>query len=363
VETAVAVAVALVAAVALRAFWTWRRRTKRREAESEQRQPAFPQGNASQRHPAPGGAAPPVANLPPGIPAVEVSNASKSFRGNMAVNNVSFVVNGGEVFGMVGPNGAGKTTTIRMLMDIIKPDAGEITIMGDRVSEATKNRIGYLPEERGLYRKITVADTLAYLAALKDVNRARAKARAEELLQQVNMLEQRKKKIEELSRGMGQIIQFIATVLHEPDLLVLDEPFSGLDPVNTEVLKDFIRELKGQGKSIILSTHMMNQVEELCDRFLMINKGEAVLYGSLEEIRSRFRDNSIIVECDRLPPDLPGVTGAEDHGKYVELFLDGQTPPKRVLRALVDSGATVDRFEVSTPSLHEIFIQVARAGQ
>ena len=297
-----------------------------------------------------------------GMNAIEVSQASKSFRGTRAVNDLSFTVGTGEVFGMVGPNGAGKTTTLRMLMDIIKPDTGEIIILGEAINEETKNRIGYLPEERGLYRKITVSESLAYLAALKNMKRRLARDRAAELLERVDMLQHKNKKIEELSRGMGQIIQFIATILHDPELIVLDEPFAGLDPVNTELLKGFILELKGQGKSIILSTHMMNQVEELCDRVLMINKGQAVLYGSLGEIKSRFRNNSIFLECDRIPDGLPGVVGRQDHGKYLELFLDGQTPPSKVLSALVNNGVTVDRFEMSTPSLNEIFIQVVKEG-
>jgi ABC-2 type transport system ATP-binding protein len=294
--------------------------------------------------------------------AIEVSQVNKSFRDTRAVNDLSFTVGTGEVFGMVGPNGAGKTTTLRMLMDIIKPDTGEIIILGEAINEETKNRIGYLPEERGLYRKITVSESLAYLAALKNMKGRLARDRAAELLERVDMLQHKNKKIEELSRGMGQIIQFIATILHDPELIVLDEPFAGLDPVNTELLKGFILELKGQGKSIILSTHMMNQVEELCDRVLMINKGQAVLYGSLSEIKSRFRNNSIFLECDRVPDGLPGVVGRQDHGKYLELFLDGQTPPSKVLSALVNNGVTVDRFEMSTPSLNEIFIQVVKEG-
>jgi ABC-2 type transport system ATP-binding protein len=297
-----------------------------------------------------------------GMNAIEVSQVNKSFRDTRAVNDLSFTVGTGEVFGMVGPNGAGKTTTLRMLMDIIKPDTGEIIILGEAINEETKNRIGYLPEERGLYRKITVSESLAYLAALKNMKRRLARDRAAELLERVDMLQHKNKKIEELSRGMGQLIQFIATILHDPELIVLDEPFAGLDPVNTELLKGFILELKGQGKSIILSTHIMNQVEELCDRVLMINKGQAVLYGSLSEIKSRFRNNSIFLECDRIPDGLPGVVGRQDHGKYLELFLDGQTPPSKVLSALVNNGVTVDRFEMSTPSLNEIFIQVVKEG-
>ena len=294
--------------------------------------------------------------------AISVNQVNKIFGDTRVVDNVSFGVEQGEIFGMVGPNGAGKTTTLRMLMDIIKPDSGEINILGETINEGTKNRIGYLPEERGLYKKITVIETLTYLAALKNVKRRTAKDRAAELLTRVDMLQHKNKKIEELSRGMGQIIQFIATILHNPDLVVLDEPFSGLDPVNTELLKRFILDLRSQGKTTILSTHQMNQVEELCDRCLMINKGQAVLYGSLDEIKSRFRNNSIFLECDRIPDNLPGVVGSKDHGKYLELFLDGATRPSQILSVLVNYGTVIDRFEVSTPSLNEIFIQVVEQG-
>lgn len=177
------------------------------------------------------------------------------------------------------------------------------------------------------------------------------------------MLPHQSKKIEELSRGMGQLIQFIATIIHDPDLVILDEPFSGLDPVNIFLLKEMIAELRGQGKSIILSTHLMNEVEELCDRILMINKGQAVLYGSLKEIKSQYRQNSIFVECDHLPEGLPGVLDVKDHGKHFELFLEGETSPREVLNALLSQGVQVDRFEVSTPSLAEIFVRVVKEGR
>ena len=294
---------------------------------------------------------------------VEVSQVNKSFKSIKVVDSVSFSIGQGEIFGMVGPNGAGKTTTIRMLMDIIKPDSGGIKILGEPINEAVKNRIGYLPEERGLYKKLTVSESLSYLAALKNMRRRLAAEREEELLKRVNMLPHKDKKIEELSHGMGQLIQFVATILHDPELVVFDEPFAALDPVNTQLLKELILELKSQGKSVILSTHMMNQVEELCDRILMINKGRAVLYGSLAEIKSRYRNNSVFVECDRLPEKLPGVIGSKDHLKYFELFLDGHTTPQELLSALVGSGAKVDRFEVSTPSLNEVFIQVVKESR
>ena len=294
---------------------------------------------------------------------VEASQISKSFKGIKVVEDVSFTIGQGEVFGMVGPNGAGKTTTIRMLMDIIKPDSGEIKILGEPINEGIKNRLGYLPEERGLYKKLTVSESLSYLAALKNMKRRLARDRAEELLKRVNMLPHKDKKTDELSHGMGQLIQFVATILHNPELVVFDEPFIALDPVNTQLLKELILELRSQGKSVILSTHMMNQVEELCDRILMINKGQSVLYGSLSEIKARYRNNSVFLECDRLPEGLPGVVGSKNHLKYVELFLDGRTSPQEVLSALISKGVTVGRFEVSTPSLNEIFIQVVKEGR
>ena len=294
---------------------------------------------------------------------VETFQISKSFKGVKVVDNVSFSIGQGEIFGMVGPNGAGKTTTIRMLMDIIKPDSGEIKILGEPINEAIKNRLGYLPEERGLYKKLTVSESLSYLAALKNMRRRLARERAEELLKRVNLLPHKDKKTDELSHGMGQLIQFVATILHNPELVVFDEPFAALDPVNTQLLKELILELRSQGKSVILSTHMMNQVEELCDRILMINKGQAVLYGSLAEIKSRYRNNSVFLECDRLPEGLPGVVGSKSHLKYVELFLDGHTSPQEVLSALISKGVTVGRFEVSTPSLNEVFIQVVKESR
>jgi ABC-2 type transport system ATP-binding protein len=293
---------------------------------------------------------------------VEYSGVTKRFRNTAAVDHLSFTIGQGEIFGMVGPNGAGKTTALRMLMDIIQPDDGEIRVLGEPMNEQVKNRLGYLPEERGLYRKITVTESLLYLAQLKDMRPSLAKERANQLLTRVGMDQHKSKKIEELSRGMSQIIQFIATILHDPDLLVLDEPFSGLDPVNTELLKNLVLELKSNGKSIILSTHMMNQLEELCDRFLMINKGQAVLYGSLDEIKSGFKSNSILLKCDRIPRELPGVTGSKSHGRYLELFMDGSASPEEVLTALVTAKVAVDRFEVSTPSLHEIFIRVVKGA-
>ena len=297
------------------------------------------------------------------MPAVELNNICKSYNGNLVVDNVSFTVAQGEIFGLIGPNGAGKTTTIRMMMDIIKPESGEISILGERLNEATKNRIGYLPEERGLYRKLTVIDSLVYLASLKGITSHKARSRAEELLKRIDMLPHKDKKTEELSRGMGQLIQFLVTIIHDPQLVILDEPFANLDPVNTELLKEIIIESRGQGKAIILSTHMMNEVEALCDRILMINKGRPVLYGELAEIKSRYRNNSVFLKFDGVLGEIEGVVRKKVHGDYVELFLDGETPPQKILQDLISRGVEINQFEVSTPPLNEIFLQVVEKGQ
>jgi ABC-2 type transport system ATP-binding protein len=290
--------------------------------------------------------------------AVEVSHVVKSFADKVVVNDLSFAVAQGEIFGLIGPNGAGKTTTIRMMMDIIKPDSGDVAILGEKLSEATKDRLGYLPEERGLYRKLRVLDSIIYLASLKGVDAPSAEERANELLNQTGMLPHKMKKIEELSRGMGQIIQFIVSIIHNPDLVVLDEPFAGLDPVNVELLKGLLFNLRSQGKALILSTHQMNEIEELCDRILMIDHGRSVLYGNLAEIKAQYRSNSVLLESEGEMGEVPGVTGKRTRKGYLELILDGNTTPQQVLERLVGRGITINRFEVATPPLNEIFLKV-----
>ena len=290
--------------------------------------------------------------------AAEVNHIFKSYADKAVVNDLSFSVARGEIFGLIGPNGAGKTTTIRMMMDIIKPDSGDVTMLDEKLSEASKNRLGYLPEERGLYRKLTTIDSIIYLASLKGMDRHSAEEKANELLNQTGMLPHKRKKIEELSQGMGQIIQFIVTIIHDPELVILDEPFAGLDPVNTELLKGMFVDLRNQGKAVILSTHRMNEVEELCDRILMINNGRSVLYGNLTEIKSSYRSNSVILDFDGELGEVPGVTGKRTHKGYVELVLDGNTTPQQVLERLVSTGIVINRFEVATPPLNEIFLKV-----
>jgi ABC-2 type transport system ATP-binding protein len=291
-------------------------------------------------------------------PAVKVSHVVKSYADKVAVDDLSFSVESGEIFGLIGPNGAGKTTTIRMMMDIIKPDMGEITILGEELSEATKDRLGYLPEERGLYQKEKVIDAIVYLASLKGMDGRVAEKRADELLEQTGMLPNRKKKIDELSKGMGQIIQFIITILHDPELIVLDEAFAGLDPVNTELLKGMVMDLRQEGKTVVLSTHQMNQVEELCDHIFMIDHGRAVLYGDLAQIKSKYRSNMIIVESEDDLGPIRGVVEQRAAKGHIELVLDGSTTPKEVLAQLVDRGLSINRFEIATPSLNEIFLKV-----
>jgi ABC-2 type transport system ATP-binding protein len=293
------------------------------------------------------------------MPAVEVNHIVKSYADKVVVDDLSFSVAQNEIFGLIGPNGAGKTTTIRMMMDIIKPDSGEVTILGEKLTETSKSRLGYLPEERGLYRKLTVMDSIVYLASLKGMNKHSAEEKADELLNQTGMLPHRGKKIDELSRGMGQIIQFIVTIIHDPELVILDEPFSALDPVNTELLKRLFVDLRNRGKAVILSTHQMNQVEELCDRILMIDNGRAVLYGNLTEIKSKYRINSVIVDFEGELGQVPGVAEKRAHKGYVELVLDRNTTPKQVLERLASTGIIINRFEVATPSLNEIFLEVA----
>jgi ABC-2 type transport system ATP-binding protein len=288
----------------------------------------------------------------------EINHIHKAYGDKIAVNDLSFSVGQGEIFGIIGPNGAGKTTTIRMMMDIIKPDSGEVKILGEKLNDAAKNKIGYLPEERGLYKKMRVMDSIAYFASLKGMDIAAAEKKAAGLLNKMNMLPSQRKKIEELSKGMAQIIQFIITIIHDPQLIILDEPFAALDPVNTELMKKMFFDLKEQGKAVMLSTHQMNQVEELCDRVLMINNGQAVLYGDLEEVKSRYQTNSVLLEYKGELGEIKGVTEQRLRKGYVELVLDGKTTPQQLLQNLVSRGITINRFEIATPPLNDIFIQI-----
>ena len=289
---------------------------------------------------------------------VEVNHLFKSYAGKTAVNDLTFSVGPGEILGLIGPNGAGKTTTIKIILDFMKPDSGDVKIFGHQINEADKNQIGYLPEERGLYKKLPAIDNIVYLASLKGMDKTLAEKKAHELLQQTGMLDSKKKKIKEMSKGMGQIIQFIVTIIHDPELLILDEPFSGLDPVNTELMKNMVGDLRDTGKAVILSTHQMNQVEELCDRVLMIDQGRAVLYGDLEETRERFRENSVQVAVDGELGDLPGVIDMKSNRDSVELVLEPDTTPQIILDRLREREIAINRFEITTPSLNDIFLKI-----
>ncbi|GAB4410260.1 MAG: ATP-binding cassette domain-containing protein [Anaerolineae bacterium] len=301
--------------------------------------------------------------------AISVRGVSKKYGNITAVDNLSFDVRRGEIFAMLGPNGAGKTTTIRMILDILKPDTGTIEVLGGPITEATKARIGYLPEERGLYHNVRVLDMLVYLGQLKGLSGTEARDRALSLLEHVGLAENARSKVKELSKGMQQKVQVIATILHRPDLIIIDEPFSGLDPVNTEMVKDLLYEMNREGVTIIMSTHQMHQIEEMADRLLMIDRGRAVLYGDVHEVRQRFAKNAVIVEGEGDWAALPGVRAVEagENGRDVLLRLADDVTPDEVMVALATSPAyRIRRFELAVPSLNEIFIEVvggARANE
>jgi ABC-2 type transport system ATP-binding protein len=291
--------------------------------------------------------------------ALEVQNISKTYAAVQAVDDLSFSVEQGEIFGLLGPNGAGKTTSIRMILDIIKPDRGHIQVLGGPMSEATKSRIGYLPEERGLYEDMTLWDTLLFLGQLKGLSRRMAGTRAETYLRQVELWDARERKIEALIRGMNQKAQFVAATMHEPDLIIIDEPFSGLDPVNTRLIKKLLYQMRERGAAVIMSTHQMHQVEEMCERILLVDHGRQVLYGSLQDIRRRFAGNAVEVDLHGDVGQVPGVERlAAQDGRYRMVLQEG-VQPEQVLKVLVDKpGVTVERFKRVETSLDEIFVQV-----
>ena len=292
---------------------------------------------------------------------VSVSHVSKAFGDVQAVADVSFEVGAGEIFGLLGPNGAGKTTTIRMLLDIFRPDGGEVAVFGGALDEAKKNRIGYMPEERGLYKDLKLEPTLVFLATLKGLTEADARARLGGWLERFDLYEHRQKKVQELSRGMQQKAQLIATLLHDPELIVVDEPFSGLDPVNTRLVKEIMEEQRQAGKTILMSTHMMHQVEALCTRIALINRGRTVLYGEVEQIKRDFAGNAVVVEGQGDWAGVPGVMRAQRENGAWHLALEPGTGPQDVFRALAARDEVrVERFEIAEPSLDDIFVSVVR---
>jgi ABC-2 type transport system ATP-binding protein len=296
---------------------------------------------------------------------LRVSNVTKRFGDFTAVDDISFDVRAGRVFGFLGPNGAGKTTTIRMIVGIMAPDEGDIELFGEHVSPALQNRIGYLPEERGLYKKLKVVDQLKYFAALKGVSGSEAEKRIDFWLERMRLSEWKRKKTTDLSKGMQQKIQFISTVLHDPDLLILDEPFSGLDPVNVEFMIDVLSEFRTQKKTVIFSTHLMETAERLCHDIILINKSRKVIAGSLREVKESYGTNLIAFRgegADRVLEDKALIEKVVSHADEQELHLADGVDSQRVLRALIETGASVSKFEITEPSLNDIFIEKVRGA-
>jgi ABC-2 type transport system ATP-binding protein len=296
--------------------------------------------------------------------ALIIDKISKNFGGFRAVDNLSAAVEGGIIYGFLGPNGAGKTTTIRMIMNIIRPDSGKISIFGDGISTANQNRISYMPEERGLYRKMSSARILAYFGSLKGLSAVQLSRGVPVWLERVGLADCANKKVEELSKGMQQKLQFAVAVINEPDLLILDEPFSGLDPVNQEVLKNILLEIKKQGKTIILSTHVLSEAEKLCDSIILINKGKTIIDGPLDQIKRQFSTGSVLVELDgddSFVGNLPIVAAIEKNQRRLQVILKDNVDPQQLLVELVNR-AKVRSFEIQVPSLHEIFIKLVSQG-
>ncbi len=292
---------------------------------------------------------------------VSLTGLCKSFGAVRAVDEVSFDVYPGEVFGLLGPNGAGKTTTIRMMLDIFRPDCGEVRLFGKALDEAAKNRIGYMPEERGLYKELKLEPTLVYLATLKGLSEAVARTRVGEWLEKLDLHRDRQKKIQDLSRGMQQKAQFIATLVHNPDLIVVDEPFANLDPVNTRLAMEILEEQAQRGAAIIMSTHLMFQVEAMCNRIVLIDKGRTVLYGEVDQIKRDFATNAILVEGQGDFTGLPGVLDVRQENSHWRLSLAPGTEPQTIFRTLAGrDGVRVERFELAEPSLDDIFIAVVQ---
>ena len=298
-------------------------------------------------------------------PTLKLERVTKRFGDFAAVSGLSLTVRAGRVYGLLGPNGAGKTTTIRMIVGITAPDEGTIELFGQRVSPALQNRIGYLPEERGLYRRMKVGDQLSFFAELKNFSGRAADEAVDRWLERVRLSEWKRRKASELSKGMQQKVQFVAAVMHDPDLVILDEPFSGLDPVNVELLKDLVLELKAAGKAIIFSTHQMEVAERICDDICLVNRSRRVLGGSLREIKSGFGRNAVALRFEGGDPVLDDrslVAKVERHSDGAVALLAPGADAQELLRRLLASGARVTKFELVEPSLHDIFIEKVGGG-
>ena len=291
--------------------------------------------------------------------AIVLKGIRKTFAGHVAVKDLSLEVPRGSVFGLLGPNGAGKTTTLRMVMNILGPDSGTIEILGKPADHAARDRIGYMPEERGLYPRMVLEEQLVFMAAIKGMGRKEAQKRLSPWLERLGLAAWRKKKTNELSKGMQQKAQFIATVLHEPDVLFMDEPMSGLDPVGMDVMREVMLDLRRKGTTIVLSSHQMEAVERLCDRVALINRGEKVLDGSVAEVKARHGKNTVVLAYDgdgSFLDALPGVAKVTDFGQYVEVRLQDGADPQPLLREAA-ARLRLRRFEIVEPSLHDIFVE------
>lgn len=298
---------------------------------------------------------------------ISVKNIRKSYGDFTAVHDLSLEVQPGSIYGLLGPNGAGKSTSIRMIVNITIPDSGEIRLFGEPMNEKLQERVGYLPEDRGLYKKMKIAEQLLFFAELKGLKHAEAKRRVDEWMERVGLGEWKAKRWEELSKGMQQKVQFISTILHDPDLVILDEPFSGLDPINQNLLKDIVQEMRQRNKTIIFSTHLMEQAEELCDEICLINRGRKVLSGSLREVKRSFGWRSLAVDGENLDGVLsrhPLVKSVTPQRHHLEVALQDGADPQMLLKDLVNNGVRLTRFELVAPTLNEIFIEsVGRANE
>ncbi len=291
---------------------------------------------------------------------VILDHITKSFGDFTAVNDLSLEVHAGRIFGLIGPNGAGKTTTIRMIVNITAPDTGRISLFGQQITPQLQDRIGYLPEERGLYKKMKVGDQLKFFAELKSVEAKEAERRADRWLERLKLTEWKSKKASDLSKGMQQKIQFITSVIHDPDLLILDEPFSGLDPVNVDLLKEIVLDLKAAGKTIIFSTHQMEVAEKICDDICLINRSRKVLEGTIREVKRGFGRNAVglrLTGGDEVLADSSLVSNVTRHNDHIEALLADGTSAQQLLARLVSGGASIEKFEMIEPSLHDIFKQ------
>ena len=299
-------------------------------------------------------------------PIIAVDRVVKRFAGHVAVDGLSLAVPPGVIYGLLGPNGAGKTTTIRMIMNVFVPDEGTVRLFGGPGTGRDHSaRIGFLPEERGLYPKMRVLDVLIFLAQTKGVDRRTARTKASEWLERLGLAEWGMRKVNELSKGMQQKVQFISTVLHDPDLLIMDEAFSGLDPVNSEVLRNTVLDLRRNGKTILFSTHIMEQAEQLCDHITIIARGKKLVDGSLADVKQRHGGRHVSVAFDGHTGSAAPVFAnrqliakVQDFGQYAELELAPGADAQEILAALVSSGARLTRFEIVTPSLHKIFVDL-----